>query len=76
VAECLPKILVVSPNPLSRRVQQAPSPTVELSTKRARSLPAARNFPCKASLIMTVVVRRFAKKLLTPVRMGCGTTRT
>ena len=52
------------------------NPSVELSKKRPRSVPAARNFPCKASLIITVGVSRLAKKLLTPVRIGEGTTCT
>ena len=48
-------------------------PTVVFSTNRPKSLADARNLPSSASLIMTVGVLRFAKKLFTPVRIGCGT---
>jgi len=60
----------------TRRIENAPMPTVELRTKRPRSFAAATILPCSTSLIITVGVLRLAKKLLTPMRTGRGTTFT
>src|SRR5258708_5541595 len=53
-----------------------PMRTGVLRAKRPKSLAAARNFPCSASLIMTVGVSNLGKKFLTPGRMGSGTSVT